>query len=259
MGHFYRDGEIVGGFMNDEVVSEGQQPDGAESSVEDTANVSNEDIGDNGELSHEAKEEEKVLKQSEVNKIVGNTRKEAYERARRDIETAQQQQQQVESFSDTSYDGASLTSEQVKQLVKKEADDRVQQIEAEKTATQFVSKCERGISKYNDFSAVVEPLDILNAPYLAELTNQVDNTEDVLYEVGKNPNTEAALRTLALTNPKGALKMVEKISNSIKKNQEASKQKNPNEPLDELKPSNTGADNDSMSINDLTKSDAFKV
>jgi hypothetical protein len=243
--------------MSDENSNDEQVSNAAASDEVSSENA--ETVQDNAEVTNETNEEEKVLKQSEVNKIVGTTRKEAYDRAMRDFELTHQQNNVQQNSSDVPIDTSNLSAEQVKELIKQEAETRAQQIEAQKIANKFVGRLKQGDAKYDDFQSTIEPLDLVNSPYLAELVTEVDNTEDVLYKIGKDPQIEATVRTLALTNPIKARRYVDTLSTTLKKTQESLSKKNPSEPLDELKPSNTGADNGSMSIDDLTKHPAFKV
>ena len=78
----------------------------------------------------------------------------------------------------------------------------------------------------------------------------VDNSHDVLYELGKDRIKMANLETLAHMSPNDAIIQAQRLSQSIKDNEVASKIKTPNEPLSQIRPSNTGTDNGAMSVKD---------
>ncbi len=127
----------------------------------------------------------------------------------------------------------------------------------------YLNKLEAGKLKYPDFDEVVGPLkkDIeANPDTMGKLVlalNSMDNTADMLYELGNNPQKVSSLLTLSHTAPSVAMREVLKLSNSIEQNQQAIKAEKPvNEPLNQSKPSAIGADNgsySSMSTKDFKK------
>ena len=58
----------------------------------------------------------------------------------------------------------------------------------------------------------------------------------------------ANLETLAHMSPNDAIIQAQRLSQSIKDNEVASKIKTPNEPLSQIRPSNTGTDNGAMAL-----------
>lgn len=121
-----------------------------------------------------------------------------------------------------------------------------QQMHWANTVNQFVSKIQTGAGKYADFDKVVSPLE-LDKPqnqHLVHLTNLVDNTVDVLHDLGNNPEKLSLIEGLWRSHPQLAIKKINDLSNSIKTNQMASTVAIPNDPLSQITPSTvTTADN----------------
>jgi len=130
---------------------------------------------------------------------------------------------------------------------------------------QFASKVGQGeqSTKYSDFESVVRELGITNLPLQTIRTlNDLDNTADVLYDLGKNPSKYANVLTLSAVSPGLAKKELNKLSSSIRKNEDAiaqSAKTKVNEPLDQVRPSNAGTDNgESKTVNDFQKEDYLR-
>ena len=100
----------------------------------------------------------------------------------------------------------------------------------------------------------MDSLELSTIPEVVQLANTVDNTADVMYELGKNPHKVASLLTLTrYGNVKLAYAETKKLSDSIKQNQNALQQPVPPEPLSQLKPSNVGTDNGVLTVRELRK------
>ena len=192
---------------------------------------------------------EKLLKQSDVNKIVGGAKLDAYEKGKREtlaeIERQKLAATQAEATTSQTLAGVPQTKEEFDKAVDERAAQRAQQAQAERVAEQFVGKMQQGIEKYQDFETVVTKLDIPNLPgQIIDWANSMDNTADIMYELGKNPGKFANVLTLSVTSPRLAYDEFNRLSSSIKQNQEAQKKNagNVNEPLDQVKSSTNGTD-----------------
>lgn len=195
--------------------------------------------------------QEKVLKQSEVNELVGRIKHEAYQKGLRE---AQAQQPQSMPQGQSMGGMPQLTEEQVRQMIADEAHKQSQVAAAHNMLTSFAQKMQNGKSKYQDFDETVANLgDLRNIPHVIQLAEEAGNTEDVMYELGKNPGKVATLTTLSYVNPQLAKLEMKKLSDSIKKNQEAQNIPDVSEPLSQIKPSTVGTDNGSLSIRDLKR------
>lgn len=206
---------------------------------------------------------EKLVPQSAVDKAVKHAKHLAYEQGRKEtlIELQSQNQQQpdtntsVTNQSSQSLGGMpSLSTEQVQKMIEEHTQQKAHQYHAHNIANEFLSKISAGKDKYPDFEETIDALELPTIPEVVQLANSFDNTADVMYELGKNPHKVASLLALSrLGNGKLAYLETKKLSDSIKQNQNALQQPVPPEPLSQLKPSNVGTDNGSLSISELRK------
>ena len=189
-----------------------------------------------------------MLSQSEVNRIIGKVRSDAeqkaYERAKADANMS------------SSVGGQRIpTQDEIQRMIDDAAERQAQQRQVDELVTSFTQKIRQGSSKYDDFDQVVSDLNLASNPHLVRWSNGLDNTADVLYDLGKYPEKYASIMTLAASAPNLAVKKLQELSNSIKRNEEAKSVKKAAEPLDSLEPSVTGTDNGSLTVSDLRKLD----
>lgn len=199
--------------------------------------------------------EEKVFRQSEVNNLIGRAK--AEERAKSAEEYNRHSQ------SEKPYSPPSNNSEsEMRRLAAEEAQkhyDKVNQDlrskyeteQAQKLVNNFWSKIAPGKEKYQDFDAVTSDIEYARFPNVVQLlAEHVDNSHDLLYEMGKDRMKMSQLEQLAYMSPKDAIRQAQRMSQSLKDNEAASKAKIPNEPLSQMRPSNTGTDNGVMGVKD---------
>lgn len=210
---------------------------------------------------------EKMLKQSDVNELVGRARKEGRERGRADALAEVQKNTYSDSSSQSMGGMQQFSVDQLRQIAAEEATKKhqeyvkhaeQQQREAlgQQIANDFASKISLGKQKYSDFDEKVAPLleDLPNMPHLVLLANGIDNTADVIYDLAANPHKVGQLLTLADKSTRLAQIQMQQISSSIKTNQAASQQPSAREPLSQIKPSTVGIDNGSpKSVKDFKK------
>ncbi len=216
---------------------------------------------------------EKLIPQSAVDKAIKHAKYLAREQGKKEalmelqsqnqqpsdnnVPVVNQQPQQPQSLGGM----PSLSAEQVKQMIadhlQKQAEDahqQVQQQHAHSIANEFLGKIATGKDKYPDFDETIDALELATIPQVVQLANSFDNTADIVYELGKNPNKVANLLGLSqLGNGKLAYLETKKLSDSIKQNQGALQRPVPPEPLSQLKPSNVGTDNGALSVSELRK------
>lgn len=217
--------------------------------------------------SYEPAHEEKVFKQSEVNKLVGEARVEGVERYRR--QQAEQPQYVQQKYGEPATQQHSIpsqnqntTEQEIRRLAAEEAqrfsDQRSQETQkryeaeaAQKTVQNFWNKIAPGKEKYPDFEAITGDIQYERFPNVVQLlADHVDNSHDMLYELGKDRGKMATLEQLAYMSPKDAVRQAQRMSQSLKDNETASKARVPNEPLKQMRPSNTGTDNGVMGVRD---------
>ena len=211
---------------------------------------------DNSESGEKVKaEEEKKLTQSEVNKIVGGVKVDAYERGRRETEAQYRTEQPAhevhqKSAAENSHqdDKISLSKSELGQFIRDQSVLQAKESQDIQSANQFMSKMSGGSQKHQDFDELMgeEGLNINDLPMsFINLANSMDNTADMMYELAKNPTKFVSVLALSSTNQKLAYKEFVKLSDSVKRNEEAletAKNSKTNEPLDQVTPSRTGTD-----------------
>lgn len=204
--------------------------------------------------------QEKVLRQSEVDKIVGSVKRETLEKARREYENKLQMAQMQPATPSYTPDNqalnmghGSIPEDQIRRLINEEAQKQSNYAAANRVAQEFISKLEATKSKYPDFEEKVAALNLPSIPQIVGLANSMDNTGEIMYEIASNPSKFANLMVLSHTAPHLAAEEFKRLSASIKKNEEAAKQQSAQEPLSQIKPSNTGSDNGSAGFREYKK------
>lgn len=148
-----------------------------------------------------------------------------------------------------------LTAESAMQLFAQQQQEIAKRAAGDALANQFFSKLDAGKNKYPDFEEKVAPLRQAFAQgqlaHIALMANGADNTADIIYDLANNKGKIGNLLSLAQQSPSLAQAEISNLSQSIKTNESAQQQTNPNEPLGHLKPSTSSADNSQQSISAL--------
>ncbi len=206
---------------------------------------------------------EKMLPQSEVDKLVGAVR--AKERQQAEAQYRQQQGgmggMQSPGFDEEALiQKATARMQQQQDEQRKTLEAKQQQAEVDEIARTYLEKMSQGKEIYEDFDEVTADFNPGAYPQVTIMASQQDNLPDIMYELSKNPQKLTHLHVLAVTNPAQARKEMTKLSQSIKKNDNAiaNNVKSP-APLSKLKTSATaGQDNGKRSISDLRKQDYLR-
>jgi hypothetical protein len=197
--------------------------------------------------------EEKVLKQSEVDELVFRLKHEAYEKGKRDAHV-QNPQSALEPAGQSMGGMPQVTEDHVRQMIADEAQKQTQMAGVQQTLSNFVDQMKAGKGKYSDFDETVAKLgNFQNIPHIVKMATDTGIAGDVIYELGRNPGKVASLTTLAYINPQLAEHEMKKLVDSIKTNDQASKEPSVSEPLSQVKPSTVGTDNGSNSVRDLRR------
>jgi len=209
---------------------------------------------------------EKMIPQSQVNKIVGARLMEAREKADREL---QMENERLKSQLEASKNQASsmggmqqMSPEQIRQMIaeqtqrqlQEQRDAQLEQLRLEhsqRVASEFVNKMESGKHKYDDFDKVVGEVDFRQVPEIVALTHNLDNAPDVVYELMKHPQKVAQVLTLANKSEVLAQRAIKEIADSIKINDAAKNAKSVNEPVGQINPSAIGTDDGSMTTSDF--------
>lgn len=205
---------------------------------------------------------ERLFKQSEVNDLIGRAKHEAVERDRR-------LREQQPAYAQAKYGDAALTQNNAQPPYQQSItsnDESIRKIVAEETQRQreaweqqtrqkseaeqaqnivnkFWNKISTGKEKYQDFEKVTGDIEFARFPNTVQLlAEHVENSADVLYELGKDRFKMAQLESLSYLSPRDAIIQAQRLANSIKENEDAGRVRLPNEPLSQLRPTHTGTD-----------------
>lgn len=206
------------------------------------------------EVPQTTKPDERVFRQTEVNELVGRARREGAESA---AKRTQQQDYTSPQQPHHEADIRRLAAEEAQRLRDtwvSEAQNKAESAAAEKIVQNFYSKINPGKEKYEDFEKVTGNIEYSRFPNVVQLLSEyVDNSHDVLYELGKDQLKMWQIESMARDNPQGAIREAQRLAQSIKDNDAAGKIRTPNEPLSQMRPSNVGTDTGVMTVSDYRK------
>lgn len=219
----------------------------------------------------EAPKEERTFDNKTVQLIVKRERNKAYEKGMRDKAMQMQQEMQQPQTEEQAPQGGQqqslggmpqMSQEQMKQLMAQEMPHHLEQyvnkVKNDQAVESFVSKMRAAEEKYPGLEAKLEKYDYSHGNGMTDLilaANQLENTADIIKEITDNPNKMANLLILAKQQPFAMQEAMQKLSGSIKQNQDAIEAEQVSkDPMSRLKPSaNAGADNGAMSVADFRK------
>jgi hypothetical protein len=217
-----------------------------------------------------APQEEKSFRQSEVNALVGREKARAVEDYKR-LQTeqpnyVQQKSNEAVEHHRSQQPQVSNSEQEMRRFAAEEAQRHFDGIrdqarienenkQAHLTVQKFFSKIATGKEKYQDFEKVVPDNETLSfyPNTVSLLAEHIDNSDDVLYYLGKDLTKMELIENMSNRNYRVAIKQIQNLSQSLKDNEAASKMKVPNAPLSQMRPSNTGTDNGVMSVGDFRK------
>lgn len=205
---------------------------------------------------------ERMFTQSEVNELAGKIRSEA--KKQQPLNQGQAYNQQAQYSSQNT--GSPLNESEFRRIAAEEfarhreeamADMRSKQETeyAQRIVDSFWNKVSTGKEKYDDFDKVTGAIDLQSFPNSVQiLAEHLDNSDEVLYELGKNAFKLEQLESLAARSPKMAIAEAKRLAESIKANQSAGTYRQPNTPLSQQRPSNVGTDSgEALSMAELKR------
>lgn len=229
---------------------------------------------------------EKMLPASQVNELIKKAKRKGEQKMQEQLDAARQQieqlqvqqaQQQMQNTAQTGspqppqqgqqqgIDTQQVMQQVMQQLQQKQQEDEAkrhqEQIEQEvnQVAQQYFGKMAQGKDMFDDFEAMTADFNPAEFPQLVFLANQMDNTPAIIYELRKNPGKLADLAVLIEKSPSMARNELSKLSESIKRNEEAKRNlQEPQDPLNRLKPSPVGTDNGTKSVRDFKAASFLK-
>lgn len=211
-------------------------------------------------------EQQRMFNESQVRDVVKREKAAAEEKVRREMqaqyenERAQLQQAQQQQGSmggmTQSVDTDKMKSEIMQDLMK-QAQEARQSAEYQRIAGDYLNKTAAGRSLYQDFDAITAPIDGESFPNIVIMTSKLDNAAETVYELGQNPMKLEAIESLAMRSPKLAERELQKLSASIKANQQAlQNNKTTNPPINGARPSvnaKAGGSDVPMSVSEMRK------
>lgn len=210
--------------------------------------------------------QERVFKQSEVNDLIKRVK---HEESQKRDRLYQEQPQYAEQKYGTnapvvSQHNNALPESDIRRLAAEEAqrlrDQWVQEAQtkseqdnAQRIVKNFWDKISAGKDKYEDYDAVTGDIEYSRFPNVVQLlADHIDNSADVLYELGKDRFKMAQLEQLSYMSPKDAIVQAKRMADSIKANASSNTMRVPNAPLSQQRPSNVGTDSGTtLSMRDL--------
>jgi hypothetical protein len=210
-------------------------------------------------------QQEKMLRQSEVNDIVGRAKSEAATRAVEQYKRSQQESAQSQQHSNyTQQSNDSMSEEKIRKLAGEEAarlrsewmteqQTRIETDAAKRIVKTFYDKLATGKDKFDDFDQVTNDVKLERFPNTVHmLAEHIDNADEVMYEISKNRSKLARIEQTSRDFPEEALWDLKRLSESIKANNAAGLVKTPRAPLSQQRSSNVGTDSGgALSMRDL--------
>jgi hypothetical protein len=227
-----------------------------------------------------------MLPASQVNELIKKAKRKGEQKMQEQLDAAKQQieqlqaqqaQQQVQNVAQTGsqqppqqgqaqgVDPQQIQQQVMQLLQQKQQEDEQrrhqEQIEQEvnQVAQQYFGKMAQGKDMFEDFEAITADFNPAEFPQLVFLANQMDNTPAIIYELRKNPGKLADLAVLVEKSPNMARNELSKLSESIKRNEEAKRTlQETQDPLNRLKPSPVGTDSGTKNVRDFKAASYLK-
>ena len=206
---------------------------------------------------------EKMVPQSEVDKIVGAVRA----KERQAVES-QYRNQGMGGMQAPQFDEEALLAKATQRMqAQQEEQQRAQQEQRQReqidsVAKTYLEKMKQGPTLYDDFEEVTKTFKPNKYPQIAVMAAELENTPDIIYDLKKNPQKLATLQMFALNEDYDELRdELTKLSKSIKRNEQslANNTQSP-KPLTRLKSSAiAGQDTGKRTISDMRKDPRYKV
>lgn len=266
----HRGGAIAERFyMTENLASDVSAP--AQSQAEAPANDSSVASADNSapaqSTTTESTAAEKLLPQSQVDKIISGRLKDQQSKLERQYEQKLAQIQQSQSQTSSQNQQPSnvggmqgMTEPQIRQLIDQEATRRSTMEYANRVAQSYTQKISSELNGDPEFVEIYNDLKLEQQhPYLIPLLNDLDNTAAVIKDMGKNSSKFANILMLVNSgNQELAFRDLKKLSDSIKANEAAKKQEIPPAPLSQMKPSHLSAGDGKMTVRDYKANPKFR-
>lgn len=182
---------------------------------------------------------ERMVPQSEMNKHMGEAKASAYEKGKSDA------LQELKANPSMSGMAGSTSPEHIQQMVQAGIQQHAHNIAGQQVLDTFKSRMLDPTNEtlHPGFGKAFDAINFKDIPDIVHLATTVDNTASVMHDLINNPSKMVNLRNMNQMTPLLAQQEIKKLSDSIKMNQQALGQPTPQEPLGQVKPSFSLADN----------------
>jgi hypothetical protein len=238
---------------NEQAIDGGLQ---TQAPVAPTAQVQSENVSAE---SHKPAQAEKMFTQSQLQAIAAKESRKAAEsaeaRVRAEYESRQPQQQQQAQTQ--SMGGIQQQSpEDIQRMIRQEAFNMSREHQAQQIEQSWKGAMEAEKLADPEFADLYDAIGIESQPGLIIAMAGMDNKAQVVKDLAKNPSKYANILTLANGgSPKLAQLELNKLSASIKTNEDAKKQPKVDAPLSQIRTSNIGGDDGNYSVTDYRNMD----
>lgn len=209
--------------------------------------------------------QEKMLPVSRVEELIKKAKLKGRDTMQSELEALRGENEELKANGSMGGMAAPMSAEemrkqvydQVTEQLQAQTEERVQgelRKEAEQMASDYSTRMNGGKELHEDFDEIMADFNPAAFPQLVYLATQTDNTPAVMYELMKNPNKLATLTVLSERDPNAASNMINKLSASIKANEQAkAAEKEVQSPLSRMQSSPAGRDNGDASIADYKR------
>lgn len=208
---------------------------------------------------------EKMIPASRVEELIKMTKFKTRGKMQDELEALRQENEQLKSSSMGGMSAPTLDADAIKRQVMDELRGQYQaereqsaqkqlEDEARKIADTYHSKMGTGKEQFDDFDDIMADFNPAAFPNLVYLASQVDNTPAVMYELMKNPGKLGTVLVMSKEDPAGAQSIINRLSTSIKSNEQAKAQeRSASEPLSRLQSSPTGRETGTLDVKDFRR------
>lgn len=209
--------------------------------------------------------QEKLIPASRVEELIKKAKLKGRDAMQNELEALRGENEELRSSGSMGGMATPVDAEQMRKQIydqimgdfQSQDEERVQgelKKEAERLASDYRARMDGGKEIHEDFDEIMADFNPAAFPQLVYLATQTDNTSAVMYELMKNPNKLATITVLSERDPNAASNMINKISASIKANEQAkAAEKEVQSPLSRMQSSPAGRDNGDTSIADYKR------
>lgn len=195
---------------------------------------------------------EKTFSQAQVQAIAAKESRKAEERAEARIRAELAPRQTSESRAPNLGGVQQMSDEELQKRIRQEAHNMSREYQSRQIESDWLQSMDAEKNSDPEFAELYDAIGIEAQPHLIIAMAGMENKAKIVKDLAKNPSKYANILTLANGgSPKLAQIELNKLSASIKSNEEAKKQPKVDAPLSQVRTSNIGGDDGKLSVTDL--------